>query len=410
MSPAPSFTRAALTAAGIASLGTLPMQLLSNQSVLIRADLHFGDAAQGLLISASSATAALASVAITRFGERRGRRALTLLAATGTAVCALGAGAVADSYWVLLAFICVGGIGNAGLTTAANFSLSETVPPGRQGLGFGIKQSAPPAAALIAGLAVPAVGLWLGWRWSYAILGVLALVLILVATRIPRPSASSIAKVTAAHGDPDAAPRLALLLTAVAMCTANGAAMSLVAFLPQWAHASGLRTSAAGFLVAAGSALAIAGRLFVGFGADRRVGRNLPVVTGQMALGAIGFAVLALGTGPSVVVGGLLAFAIGWSWPGLLIFAVVRLGRDRPNSAAAVVQAGAFAGGGFGPLFFGLVASAWGYPVAWWVMAVGMSVGAMLLFVARRLFVSDLALRPMPQDAHPASMPAPTPT
>nr|WP_269327800.1 MFS transporter [Kineosporia mesophila] len=383
------------------------MQLLSNQSVLIRVDLHFGDAAQGLLISASSATAALASVAITGFGERRGRRALTLLAASGTLVCALGASAVAHSYWVLLAFICVGGIGNAGLTTAANFSLSANVPPGRQGLGFGIKQSAPPAAALIAGLAVPAVGLWLGWRWSYAILGLLALVLIRVATRIPRPSSSSISKVRAADGDPDAAPRLALLLTAVAMCTANGAAMALVAFLPQWAHESGLRTSAAGFLVAAGSALAIAGRLFVGFGADRRVGRNLPVVTGQMALGAIGFAVLALGTGPAVVIGGLLAFAIGWSWPGLLIFAVVRLGRDRPNSAAAVVQAGAFAGGGFGPLLFGLVASVWGYPVAWWVMAVGMCAGAVLLFVARRLFVSDLNLRPMPQDAHPTSLPTP---
>lgn len=179
------------------------------------------------------------------------------------------------------------------------------------------------------------------------------------------------------------------------MFTANGAAMSLVAFLPQWAHEAGMSPSVAGFFVAAGSALAIAGRLFVGFTADRRDGRNLPVVALQMAVGAIGLAVLALGEVHAVVLGGLLAFAIGWSWPGLLIFAVVRLGRDRPNSAAAVVQAGAFAGGGFGPLFFGLVAGSAGYPVAWFLMAAGMTGGAVLLVLARRQFVADLRLRPL---------------
>ena len=457
----PSFARAALTAAGIASLGTLPTQLLSNQSVLIRADLHFGEAGQGLLISAAFSTAALASLSITEFGERHGRRALTLLAAASTLICALGVSVLAHSFLVLLAFICIGGVGNAGLTTAANFSLSATVAADRQGLGFGVKQSAPPAAALIAGLAVPAVGLWLGWRWTYAAMALAAMVLLLSATRIQKsspalPLPGRVPRDPALPGStppgpvpldlvlsgspqsglvlpdhvppnrlppspvppgavppplvlpgpvpataaddvlrPASAPRYALLLTAAAMFSANGAAMSLVAFLPQWAHEAGMRASVAGFFVAAGSALAIAGRLFVGFTADRRDGRNLPVVSLQMALGAVGLAVLALGEVHSVVLGGLLAFAIGWSWPGLLIFAVVRLGRDRPNSAAAVVQAGAFAGGGFGPLFFGLIAGSAGYPVAWFLMATGMAGGAVLLVLARRLFVADLKLRPL---------------
>jgi predicted MFS family arabinose efflux permease len=404
----PSFARAALTAAGIASLGTLPTQLLSNQSVLIRADLHFGEAGQGLLVSAAFSTAALASLSITEFGERHGRRALTLLAAACTLVCALGVSTLAHSFVVLLAFICVGGVGNAGLTTAANFSLSATVAAHRQGLGFGVKQSAPPAAALIAGLAVPAVGLWLGWRWTYAAMALAALALLLSATRIrnsapgpvsgPGPVPVPVPRTTAPPIDDSrlaSAPRSALLLTAAAMFTANGAAMSLVAFLPQWAHEAGLGASVAGLFVAAGSALAIAGRLLVGFTADRRDGRNLPVVCVQMAVGSVGLAVLALGQVPSVILGGLLAFAIGWSWPGLLIFAVVRLGRDRPNSAAAVVQAGAFAGGGFGPLFFGLVAGSAGYPVAWFLMAAGMASGAVLLVLAQRQFTADLRLRPL---------------
>ncbi|MCE0537308.1 MFS transporter [Kineosporia rhizophila] len=501
----PSFFRAAMTAAAIASLGTLPLQLLSNQSVMIRADLHFGEAAQGLLVSVAFGIGALVSVAITRFGEVHGRRPLTLLAAACTLACALGIALLAHHYLVLLLFVLIGGVGQAGLTTAANFSLSETVAPGRQGLGFGVKQSAPPAAALIAGLAVPAVGLWLGWRWTYGLLALSAVTLLLAATRIPRkaaPSAPGVrnsaaptaattdvprsaapipqtaavataattdvprsaapipqtaAVATAATtdvprsaasthqtaGDPTApatnvpssatlthktaatttapttdvpssppsphpaqppaplesAPRSALFLTACAMLTANGSAMALIAFLPQWAHLSGLSASTAGFFVAACSALAITGRLLVGAAADRRNGRNLPVVTLQMAAGSIGLALLALGNVPLVLIGGLVAFALGWSWPGLLIFAVVRLGRDRPNSAAAFVQAGAFAGGAFGPLLFGLVAGSAGYPAAWLVMAVGMAVGAALLTLARRQFVADLKIRPVARTA-----------
>ncbi|GAB3286402.1 MFS transporter [Kineosporia babensis] len=399
----PSFLKAALTAAGIASLGTLPLQLLSNQSVLIREDLHFGEAAQGLLVSAAFGIGALVSVAITRFGEVYGRRPLTLLAAACTLSCALGIALLAHHYLVLLLFVLIGGVGQAGLTTAANFSLSATVAPGRQGLGFGVKQSAPPAAALIAGLAVPAVGLVLGWRWTYLFLGLAAVVLLISATRIPRvpgtpatpssPIDDSLAPV------PETAPRPALLLTAAAMLTANGSAMALIAFLPQWAHLSGMPTATAGLFVAACSALAIAGRLFVGAAADRRNGRNLPVVTWQMAAGAVGLALLALGNVPVVVAGGLVAFALGWSWPGLLLFAVVRLGRDRPNSAAAYVQSGAFAGGALGPLVFGLIAGSAGYQAAWFTMAAGMALGAGLLMAARRLFIADLKLRPVPRPA-----------
>lgn len=395
----PSFFRAAMTAAGIASLGTLPLQLLSNQSVLIREDLHFGEAQQGLLVSAAFGIGALVSVSINRFGERHGRRALTLLAAGCTLACALGVAVVAHHYLILLLFVLIGGVGQAGLTAAANFSLSETVAPGKQGLGFGVKQSAPPAAALVAGLAVPVVGLSLGWRWTYAALALAAVVLLTAATRIPSQRTSKSASLeetdAPAPSTDDSAPRLALFLTAAAMLAANGSAMALIAFLPQWAHLSGMPTSVAGLFVAGCSALAIVGRLYVGAAADRRNGRNLPVVTWQMGLGAIGMALLALGTGPAVVLGGLVAFALGWSWPGLLIFAVVRLGRDRPNSAAAAVQSGAFAGGAFGPLVFGLIAGAFGYPVAWFVMAVGMAVGAGLLMLARRVFVADLKLRPV---------------
>ena len=95
-----------------------------------------------------------------------------------------------------------------------------------------------------------------------------------------------------------------------------------------------------------------------------------------------------------LVVGTFLGFAIGWSWPGLLMFAVVRVARDSPGVATSAVQTGAFAGGALGPVLFGLVVSSAGYGTAWPAAVVSLSLAAVLLLVARRLFLTDFARRP----------------
>jgi cyanate permease len=79
----------------------------------------------------------------------------------------------------------------------------------------------------------------------------------------------------------------------------------------------------------------------------------------------------------------------------LLLFAVVRVGRDRPATASGAVQAGGFAGGALGPVFFGIVVTATSYPVAWASAAGVMLAGAVLLLLARRLFLADLVRRPL---------------
>ena len=45
--------------------------------------------------------------------------------------------------------------------------VAERIPPDRQGLGFGIKQSGIPAAILVSGLALPVLALPLGWRADF---------------------------------------------------------------------------------------------------------------------------------------------------------------------------------------------------------------------------------------------------
>ena len=64
---------------------------------------------------------------------------------------------------------------------ASNLTLARYVPAHRLGLSFGIKQSAIPLATLLAGAAVPAVALTVGWRWAYVIGAALALARALVA-------------------------------------------------------------------------------------------------------------------------------------------------------------------------------------------------------------------------------------
>ena len=102
-----------------------------------------------------------------------------------------------------------------------------------------------------------------------------------------------------------------------------------------------------------------------GFAADRRNGRNLPFVAGHLVLGPVGFLLLSQSELPLLVIGALVTFTFGWSWPGLLMFAVVRVGRDRPAAASSAVQAGGFFGGAVGPVLFGLLLSATSYPIAW---------------------------------------------
>lgn len=91
---------------------------------------------------------------------------------------------------------------------------------------------------------------------------------------------------------------------------------------------------------------------------------------------------------------GLLAFALGWSWPGLFLYAVTRVGRDAPGQASSVVQAGAFVGGAVGPVGFGLVVAEAGCMWAWWADAAFFAAAGLLTMLARAGFRRDLVRQP----------------
>jgi len=81
----------------------------------------------------------------------------------------------------------------------------------------------------------------------------------------------------------------------------------------------------------------------------------------------------------------LIGFGLGWSWPGLLAFAVVRRHPEAPAAATSVTQTGVYAGASVGPLGFGLLATHAGYPAAWVVAAVAMTLACGLTVLAARM-------------------------
>ncbi len=364
-------------------LATLPTFLLGGLAVLVRDDLAFDEVQLGLAASAYFTVAAFASVPAGRIAARLGSWATTVLSAVLSAAV-LVAMALAPSYLVLLVAVALGGAGNALAQIGSNGALAETVPRAQQGVAFGVKQAAIPASTLLAGFSLPLVGLTLGWRASFAAAALLALVYVLLA---PRPARVRAERRPSGGRAGDAAVR-ALAVVALAAALSGAAAFGLAAFLVESAVAAGFTLSEAGVLLGGGSALGIATRIGAGWLADRRAGGHLVIVAAMMATGAVGMALLATAAVPAFFLGTALVFGVGWSWPGLMNYAVVRLNPTAPAVATSYTQLGVFAGGATGPLAFGLLVQGGGYRLAWSVAAVAMLLAGALMLAGHRMLVA----------------------
>ena len=162
----------------------------------------------------------------------------------------------------------------------------------------------------------------------------------------------------------------------MAATLAAGAANALGTFLVDSAVGRGIAPGPAGLALTLGSAVCVAARVGGGWQADRFPSRQVGVIAGLLAAGAVGLGLLAVrGTVP-LVAGVVLGFGLGWAWPGLMNFAVVRLHPQAPAAATSITQTGVYAGGCLGPLGLGALAAAAGYPTMWTVAARAMLLAA----------------------------------
>ncbi|MBM2617990.1 MFS transporter [Actinoplanes sp. LDG1-06] len=364
---------------------SVPVFLVGGLAVQIGDELDFSPAGLGLAVSAYFGASALASVPagylVERYGATRVSRAGIALASASL----LGVAAFANTLWSLIAILALGAGANAMGQLASNTTLSRHVPPRRQGLSFGIKQAAIPVATLLSGAAVPTVALTLGWRWAFVFVAVLAAgALLLVPAETSHSRRTSVRTAKQATG--------ALIVVGVAATLAAAAANALGTFLVDSAVARGISPGPAGLSLTLGSAVCVVARVLGGWLADRRPDRSIAVIAGLLLTGAAGLALLAVPGGLPLVAGVVLGFGFGWSWPGLMNFAVVRLHPQAPAAATSITQTGVYAGGCLGPLGLGAVASTTDYPTMWFVAA-----GLMLAAAGAMLLGSHLLRRHTPE-------------
>lgn len=387
----PRAARPILGASAVTTLGSLPVFLLASQSVPVRRELGFGEQQFGVAVAAFFGAAALVAVLGGGLADRAGHRVSTIVAGTLSTVGGLGTALLAHGWLPLVVCMVILGSANAACQLTANLAMARNIPVHRRGIGFGVKQSAIPVAIVLAGLAVPSMTALLGWRSTFWAVGAGGLLVVAVGLSSRSPARPPTKDTAVA---PDTPPVNALLVVMAAIALASAAANSLGSFVASWGYEVGLTPSQAGGLMAAGSALNVVARLLSGHLADRRHGRNLPVVALQMLVGGLALVALSVPVGASYVGATLVAFAIGWSWPGLLLFAVVRVGREAPATASGYVQAGAFVGGAAGPLLFGFGVDLLGYEASWRLAALSFFVAAALVLLSRRMFLADLVVRP----------------
>ncbi len=385
---------AAAVAATISS--SLPVFLAGALAVQMRASLHFGTTAFGITVAVYYLAAGTSSIPLGRLSERLGGLRTMRLAASGATVV-LGLLAFATRSWPILVVLMVAaGVVSAAMQPAANVFLVRRVVPEHQGLSFGVKQAAVPLATSLAGLAVPALALTVGWRWAFASAAVWALA---TAVGLPRVVHTDLRPGSfLERPDEDHLPRRALVLLAVALGMGIATASSLTAFLVSSAVASGVPHADAGILVAFGSFGAVGARVLVGYRADRRSdvgGRShLTVVAAMLTVGAAGYCGLVLAArGHGLLAYGLgtaIVFPVGWGWNGLFNFAVVRMSPSRAGHATGITQTGGRIGGMAGPFLFGLIAEHASYSAAWAVS------GSLMLFAAGTVLVARRMLEPGP--------------
>ncbi|MGI8650318.1 MAG: MFS transporter [Rubrobacter sp.] len=375
----------------VATTGVLPAFLTGGMAVQITAELGFGAAYLGLAVALFFTSAALSSVFMGRFVERAGSHTGMRVAAIISAVSMLGIALFARSWSLLVVFLMIGGFANSMSHPAANLSLAREVPASRQGLSFGIKQSAIPTATLFAGLAVPLVAVTLGWRWAFVLGAFIACAFVFL---VPKHEHPVVAK-PAGKGGGKVRLRSLILLT-FGFGLGSMAATPLGSFVVAWSVESGIRVETAGYLLAAGSALSIFVRVLSGHLADGLSGGRLRIVAAMLAVGVAGFLLLATGAPAAIVAGTLLAFAAGWGWPGLFNFAVVKSSSAAPAAATGITQTGASSGAALGPLAFGFMVEATSYNAAWSVCGFLALAALVAILAGRSMHLRDLRLDPAP--------------
>ena len=371
-------TRTVAAASLATCVGAIPSFAIAANAGAIRLDLGLNTAELGAAIATFGA-ASLVGVwqsgrLVEWFGARR-----SLVTATGvTMLTVAGFALLTRNGMTLGALLVLAGLANAFVQTSSNLTLATAMPDHRRGLSFGTKQAAVPSGLITAGFVVPLITERFGWRWSMLPLCLLAALAMMAALRMPAAPADRYRERRRWRAD------RFVQTAAVAGFLASMAGSALSGFFVDSLVMGGMANGTAASLLTVGGLCCVASRLALGQLADRlRVPPHL-MVAAVLVGGSAGFVLLGLAhRSAALVAATVVAFGLGWGWPGLLLLASVE-GQAFPARSSARVQTGTFAGLVAGPAGFGLVAQASTHAIGWLLCAGLLVTAAGLVFVAGR--------------------------
>ncbi len=367
-------------------LAALPIFMVGGLAVQIRAELGLTEVALGGAVTAGFIVGALSAPFGGRIADRIGPRTALYVGGFLSATSLLGLGLVADSWVEMTAFLSLAGLAISVTDPGLAILVNDWVTQDIQGLAFGVKEASIPAASLVAGAAVPAIALTIGWRWAFAV-GLLPLVAVLVLLRhIPEPRHGGQRRRADKPGTTEhvRVPTKAIAITAVAAALGTTAASGVGVFLTESAVAMGMSPGAAGVLLATGSVAGIITRVSTGVIADQWGGPQFRLIAGMLAIGAATVALGGSGNSLLLVVGTVGAFTGGWGWTGLYFLSLVKSSPSNPGAVAGIGAAGLGAGNAAGPILFGLTAQSISFRAAWLAAGAVAGLASLLMLIAKR--------------------------
>lgn len=357
----------------------LPLSLISAQILQLQRDINFGVGRLGLATGAYFGAAALtanpAGRLVAGLGPGRNLRIGGYLIVMACVIAG-----TATVWWLVPLAAGLGGVGNGMIQVAANLAIFDGVSRRRQGVSFGAKQASVPLAGVLAGISLPLIGLVFGWRWVFALAGLIALALAVSAPELPGERAASRSERRIGR------PPRSLTLLALGGIAGAMAGNGLSLFLVPSAVDVGIEEAAAGAVLAACSLLVVAVRLGAGWLVDRNDSIGFTEMAWLAGAGAVGAFVLSATSTPSLYLVAMpLALLGAWGWPGVIFFAVVHSYPDLPARASGVVLSGNLTGTVIGPLVVGALAGKGNYPGAWMFVTATSVVAAVAFVASQRL-------------------------
>ena len=311
------------------------------------------DTGLGVTLAVTYGLSGVASIHAGELADRIGARRSLLLSMAVTLAGYLAVAVLARSFATFLVSMAVAGAGLTLAGPAAKVLVAQHVSAERHGVAFAVHMSAIPLAPLLAGLTVPIVGGTSGWRWAFVGGAVLSAVGMLILPAEPRQD--RLPPVRSATGRFSHVRLAPLFVLGAAATLASSAVIGAASFFVVNSTDAGITESTAGLLLSLASAGVITVRILLGVMADRGRTGDINTVAVLLVTSAAGYALMAADTPWLYALGGQMAIILGWSWPALMVVALVRMNPHAPALATSFAIAGMNVGAVLGPGAFGAI-------------------------------------------------------